>query len=49
MRSSKGEDVPINEVKEDVIKAVRVLMDKIGPDDEKLLADLLIVLEALIG
>jgi hypothetical protein len=47
-RSSKGEDVPINEIKEDVIKAIRVLMNKIGPDDEKLVSDLLIAYEALI-
>jgi hypothetical protein len=47
-RSSKGEDVPINEVKEDVIKAIRILLDKIGPDDDKLSGDLLIAHEALI-
>ena len=47
-RSSKGEDVPINEIKADVIKAIRVLVDKIGPDDEKIVADLLVAHEALI-
>ena len=47
-RSSKGEDVPIDEIKEDVIKAIRVLMEKIGTDDEELVADLLVAHEALI-
>ena len=47
-RSTIGEDVPIKEIKEDVIKAIRVLMDKIGPNDDKLVADLLIAHEALI-
>jgi hypothetical protein len=47
-RSSKGEDVPIDEIKEDVIKAIRVLMEKIGTDDEEIVADLLVAHEALI-
>lgn len=47
-RSSKGQDVPIDEIKQDVIKAIENLMNKIGPDDEELSADLLIAHEALI-
>jgi hypothetical protein len=46
-RSSKGQDVPIDEIKQDVKKAIEILMNKISPDDEKLVADLLIAYEAL--
>jgi hypothetical protein len=47
-RSSKGEDVPINEIKEDVRKAIGILLNKIGQDNDELAADLLITYEALI-
>jgi hypothetical protein len=47
-RSSKGQDVPIDEIKQDVLKAIEILMNKIGPDDEELSAALLIAHEALI-
>ena len=47
-RSSKGQDVPIDEIKQDVKKAIGNLMNKIGPDDEELSAHLLIAHEALI-
>jgi predicted nucleic acid-binding Zn-ribbon protein len=48
LRSSKGQDVPFDEIKQDVIKAIEILMNKIGPDDEELSAHLLIAHEALI-
>ena len=47
-RSNKGEeDVPIKEVKEDVTKAIQVLLNRLGPNDEALAADLLIAYNAL--
>jgi len=47
-RSSKGQDVPIDEIKQDVRKAIGILMNKIGPEDEELSANLLVAHEALI-
>jgi chromosome segregation ATPase len=47
-RSSNGEDVPIHEIKEDVIKAIEILMNKIDPDDVELSTYLRIAHEALI-
>jgi predicted nucleic acid-binding Zn-ribbon protein len=46
-KSSNGEDVPVNEIKEDVVKAIRVLLDKIGPYNDKLVADLRVAYKAL--
>jgi hypothetical protein len=41
-RSNKGEDVPIKDIKEAVMKAIQVLLNRIGPnDDTTLAADLL--------
>jgi hypothetical protein len=41
-RSYKGEDVPIKDIKEEVVKAIQVLLNRIGPnDDTALAADLL--------
>jgi hypothetical protein len=47
-RSSKGQDVPIDEIKQDVLKAIEILINKIGPDDEELSTYLHIAHEALI-
>ena len=47
-RSIKGEDVPNKEIKEDVAKAIKVLLTKIDPNnDDALAADLLIAYNAL--
>jgi hypothetical protein len=46
--SSKGQDVPIDEIKEDVIKAIEILMNKIDPDDVELSTYLRIAHGALI-
>jgi hypothetical protein len=46
-RSSKGEDVPINEIREDFIKALRVFLDKTGPCNDKLDSDLRVAYKAL--
>ncbi|MFL6377463.1 MAG: hypothetical protein ACJ72R_08390 [Nitrososphaeraceae archaeon] len=41
-RSYKGEDVPIKDIKEALVKAIEVLLNRIGPnDDTALAADLL--------
>jgi len=46
-RSSKGEDVPINEIREDFIKALRVFLDKTGSYNDKLVSDLRVTYKAL--
>jgi predicted nucleic acid-binding Zn-ribbon protein len=47
-RSSNGEDVPIDEIKQDVKKAIENLMNKIDPDDVELSTYLHIAHGALI-
>ena len=43
-RSNKGEkDVPIKEIKDAVMKAIQVLLNRIGPDDDSMLAANLLV------
>jgi hypothetical protein len=33
-RAYKGEDVPIKDIKEAVVKAIQVLLNRIGPNDD---------------
>ena len=47
-RSSKGQDVPIDEIKQDVRKAIGLLMNKIGQDDVELSTYLHIAHDSLI-
>jgi hypothetical protein len=46
-RSKSGEDVPLEEIEQDVIKAINVLLNKIGPSNDKLAAALLVARNAL--
>lgn len=47
-RSKNGEDVPILEIKRGVLKAIDILLNKVGPNDEKLKSDLLVAYNSLI-
>ena len=48
-RSKRGEDdVKIDEIKKDVKEAIEILLNKIGPNDDTLAADLLVAYNALI-
>jgi hypothetical protein len=47
-RSSNGEDVPIKDIKEAVVRSIQVLLNRIGPNNDTTLAcDLLIAYNAL--
>jgi hypothetical protein len=47
-RSNNGEDVPIEDIKEAVLRSIQVLLNRIGQDnDTALAADLLIAYNAL--
>jgi hypothetical protein len=46
-RSSMGQVVPVNEIKQDVKKALEVLLERIGSSDETLAADLLVAYNSL--
>jgi hypothetical protein len=37
-RAYKGEDVPIKDIKEALVKAIQVLLNRIGPNDDTALA-----------
>ena len=47
-RSKNGEQVTIKEIKDEVMKAIQILLNKIGPNDDSMLAaDLLLAYNAL--